>query len=140
MKNPTPSSEYKGGQIMFKVPEKYRITTGMLWSDSSFKNNGRFVVPSPVPGSSRYYAIIASDGLGWEHVSVHVETSTSQKTYTPDWEEMQFIKNLFWEAEDLVIQYHPPQSRYMNVHPHVLHLWRVQGWEATLPQPPLVLI
>ena len=52
--------------------------------------------------------IIASDGFGWEHVSV------SRRDRCPTWEEMCQIKALFWDEDDCVIQYHPPRSEYVN--------------------------
>jgi hypothetical protein len=55
---------------------------------------------------------------GWEHVSV------SCAKRTPTWDEMCFVKNLFWEPEEMVVQLHPPQSRWINQHPYVLHLWK----------------
>jgi hypothetical protein len=82
--------------------------------------------------------IIASDGDvpgelgGWEHVSV----STDRRI--PNWIEMSFVKNLFWAAEECVVQYHPPQSEYVNNHPRVLHLWR---WtKGDFPMPPNILV
>jgi hypothetical protein len=87
--------------------------------------------------------IIASDGMGWEHVSVHVEHFTDDDpkihTYTPYWEEMHFVKRLFWDDDDIVMQIHPKKSDYVNVHPHVLHLWRpTGGWIVPLPEIILV--
>jgi hypothetical protein len=74
----------------------------------------------------------ASDGMSgapWEHVSV------STRNRCPTWEEMAWVKRQFFEDEECVIQYHPPKSAYINVHPFVLHLWRPTG--ATIPMPPL---
>jgi len=45
---------------------------------------------------------------------------------------------LFWDAEDVVIQYHPAKSEYVNVHDNCLHLWRPVGVE--LPTPPRELV
>lgn len=54
----------------------------------------------------------------WEHVSV------STKNRCPTWAEMQMIKDVFWLPEELVLQFHPPQSVYVNTHENCLHLWR----------------
>lgn len=51
---------------------------------------------------------------------------------------MHYIKTLFWDKEDTVIQYHPPQSQYVNCHPFTLHLWRPIG--LTIPVPPSILV
>lgn len=80
--------------------------------------------------------IVVSDGLGWEHVSVHM--NSDGKDRTPTWSEMCRIKNIFWDEEDCVLQYHPPKSDYVNQHKHVLHLWRPIGVEIPRPNPMLV--
>ena len=119
---------------MFHVPEKYRMSSGPMPSDSRFGNNGAFLIP-PLLGR-REFCIIASDGMGWEHVSVHIYEC--KRSRTPNWEEMCHIKNLFWDTEDVVMQIHPRHSNYVNTHPHVLHLWRPT--EAVIPEPPTDLV
>jgi len=78
--------------------------------------------------------VVASNGMGWEHVSVSVERLSK----TPSWEIMCHIKSLFWEPEQAVIQYHPPESCYVNFYPHCLHLWRPLHWELKVPDAILV--
>lgn len=122
---------------MFKVPEKYRITNGPMASDPTYGNNGMFVFQKR--GVDMIYVVIASDGMGWEHVSVHLQSSTNvRKTYTPNWDDMCEIKRIFWGADDTVIQYHPPESDYVNNHPNTLHLWRPIGTD--IPRPPSILV
>lgn len=70
-------------------------------------------------GSARL-RVQSSDGGGWDHVSV------SLATRTPSWEEMCFIKQLFFDDEECVMQLHPPKSEYVNFHRFCLHLWRPQ--------------
>ena len=65
---------------------------------------------------------IASDGMDWEHVSVHMISDGKERT--PTWSEMCKIKDIFWTNEDCVIQYHPPETEYVNNHKHTLHLWK----------------
>ena len=110
--------------------EKYRIVEGHYGSDASFAMVGAFEVPF----ESNVLKIISDDGLAsnWEHVSV------SLKNRCPNWKEMCFVKNVFWEREETVIQYHPPQSEYINNHPYVLHLWKPK--KQVIPLPPWVLI
>lgn len=115
--------------MAFRVPEKFRLRTGRMGSDESFGNNGAFVVPLR---RSQEVFIIASQGLGWEHVSV------SRRDRCPTWEEMCQVKDIFWEPEDRVVQYHPPHSEYVNNHPNCLHLWRPIGVEMPHPDPFLV--
>jgi hypothetical protein len=50
---------------------------------------------------------------------------------------MCFVKSLFWEPEDVVVQYHPAESKYVNNHNFCLHLWR---WKGEMPSPPMDLI
>jgi hypothetical protein len=119
---------------MFHVPENYRILVGRIGSDPSFGNNGAFELP-PLRGGRKVF-VIASDGLGWEHVSAHV--LDGKEFRTPNWSEMCHIKDLFWDAEDVVMQLHPRKSEYVNNHPHTLHLWRPT--EATIPEPPSYLV
>ncbi len=85
-----------------------------------------------IPFRGRKYFVISSvdeaDGIRWEHVSV----SPVGAKKCPDWETMSFVKAIFWDDEDTVIQMHPKRSEYVNVHPHCLHLWRMVGgfpWE-----------
>lgn len=115
---------------MFRVPEKFRLKA---ISDASYGNNGVFEVKvinnsDKPPRRSYLLQVIASDGGGWEHASV------SLAYRTPTWWEMCHIKTVFWEPEDCVLQYHPPESKYINLHPFCLHLWRPTDIE--IPTPP----
>lgn len=64
---------------------------------------------------------------GWEHVSV------SLPKRTPTWAEMCFVKDLFFEEGETVIQLHPPKSQHINIHEFCLHLWRNANGEQQLP-------
>lgn len=110
--------------MTFHAPNRYRVREGALKSVDEDGNNGAFLVPF----ESYTLCCIASDGGGWEHVSV------SLKHRTPSWKQMCFIKDLFWDAEDCCVQYHPPQSEYVNNHEHCLHIWRPIN--EKLPCPP----
>lgn len=113
---------------MFHVPEKWRITTGRLASDASYGTAGAFRIPI----GTTYLSVIVSDGEGWEHVSV------SHTSHIPTWEEMCAIKDLFWDEEDVVIQYHPRKSEYVTNCRTCLHLWRPTTGEIPTPDPWLV--
>lgn len=71
-------------------------------------------------------------GPPWDHVSVSLADSTRDPR-CPTWEEMCWVKGLFWDDEECVIQFHPPKSQYVNVHPYCLHLWKPLGVEIPLP-------
>lgn len=118
------------------VPEKYRVTSGRMGSDSTYGNNGAFFVPRN--GENSPLKVIASDGMGlpegrrWEHVSV------SLPGRPPSWEEMCRVKDLFWDPEDVVVQYHPAEADYVSDHPNCLHLWRALDQHIPVPDPLLV--
>lgn len=81
--------------------------------------------------------VIASNGEGWEHVSVSARELNGHER-CPTWTEMCAIKDLFWEETECVVQFHPPRSEYVNNHAHCLHMWRPT--DATLPLPPSILV
>jgi hypothetical protein len=119
---------------MFHVPEKFRITSNInpLASDSSFGNNGAFAI-----GLKDCRALcIASDGMGWKHVSAHIFEKGIEKI--PTWEQMCILKDLFWDEDDCVMQLHPPKKDYINNHKNCLHLWRPIGKEIPTPDPIMV--
>ena len=123
--------------MSFHVPEANRMTHHPLpqfCSDAEDGNNGAFEMPSVEPGWSLF--LIASDGGGWEHVSVHARRGIQART--PSWREMCFVKDTFWDAEDVVMQLHPRKSEYVNCHPNCLHLWRPT--EAHVPTPPALFV
>src|SRR5262245_30266106 len=115
--------------MAFHVPESSRLLSGPMGSRPHEGQWGAFVMNSPEPGWQ--LALICDDGtttavaesIGWEHVSVHA-FKAADKMRTPTWKEMAFVKDVCWDDEDVVVQYHPPKSEYVNEHPHVLHLWR----------------
>jgi hypothetical protein len=119
---------------------KYRVTRGEMASTADCGNYGAFRVPL----SAKVVAIvIANDGeeCGWEHVSVHIryqDRNGKMHMRTPTWDEMCAIKGLFFEAEETVIQFHPPASSYVNRHPHCLHLWRPEA--VAIPLPPIEFV
>lgn len=86
---------------------------------------GAFVVNM---NNKQIRTISSGPDSGWEHVSV------SLKHRTPTWDEMCFVKDLFWEEDECVIQYHPAKSDYVNFHPYCLHMWK--PIEIEIPKPP----
>lgn len=106
--------------------------------------NGAFLIPysretyNPGKTSSPecHLAVIASNEGDWDHVSVHVRDAEAKEELErcPTWDEMKFVKELFFLRTETVVQYHPAESDYVNIHEFVLHLWRPQRVE--LPMPP----
>lgn len=115
--------------MSFHVPNKKRIRTGRLASEDSIGNAGAFAIKLR---NSQLVFVIASDAMGWEHVSV------SRLDSCPTWDEMCQIKAMFWDEEDCVIQFHPARSDYVNNHPNCLHLWRPTDVE--MPVPPSIMV
>lgn len=72
--------------------------------------------------------VIASRGDGWDHVSA------SRSDRIPLWTEMCAVKELFFDDDECVIQYHPPRQQYVNCHKFCLHLWKPTA--QALPLPP----
>ena len=80
---------------------------------------------------------IASTGGGWDHVSVSPGSPSRKKC--PTWDEMCAIKAMFFEPEEVAVEYHPAESEYVNNHPYCLHIWRPNNG-ATLPTPPKLFV
>lgn len=128
---------------MFHVPENYRLRKGVSRSDSSHGNNGVFLVPHhKITGY--VYCVVASEcaveagGFKWEHISVHLESKFRKVDRCPTWQEMCFIKSIFWDECDVVVQYHPAETDYVNLHELTLHLWRPV--DQVLPVPPVEMV
>lgn len=105
---------------------------------------GVFIIPRIKVGKKtilRSMRVIASDGtldeldghpmdIGWEHVSVTLLNMPA----CPTWEEMCFVKDLFWPDDECVVQFHPPKANYVDIHKTCLHLWKKIG--EAFPMPP----
>lgn len=92
---------------------------------------GCFEVPSKVDGQT--LRIILSKGqYGWDHASI------SKRRRTPTWGEMEYVRRLFFEDHEAVMQYHAPIAEYVDGsvlgHPYCLHLWRPLN--EKIPSPP----
>lgn len=92
------------------------------WGNADF---GVFNVPTR---RSQYrLRCIASKGEGWEHVSV------SLPDRVPDWGEMEHVKRLFFEDDEIAVQFHVPPAQHISVCHTCLHLWRPLEWKLKLP-------
>ena len=128
--------------MSWKIPEQFRISFRQSKKGDSF---GGFQVPSPdrTRITKTDLMIIATDGMPgieWEHVSVRAvkNISGNWKNLLPNWGEMCYVKSLFWDDEDVVMQLHPKKSEYINNHSCVLHLWRPANLE--IPTPPSIAV
>ncbi|MEM7789269.1 MAG: hypothetical protein AAF594_16240 [Bacteroidota bacterium] len=134
------------------VLKRGRIRKGRMASDESSGLTGLFLLSPPAslygeddPGKGRI-AVIATDPASmdrgdfmtaeeaaWEHVSVSVKGLGR----TPTWEEMAWVKRLFWLPTETVIEYHPPEAEYVN-NTEALHLWRRVGQDVDRPPASLI--
>lgn len=71
-----------------------------------------------MPSGTQAQIVVGTNEEGWEHVSVSLRAKR-----LPTWDEMNMIKDIFWEDEEEVVQIHPKKSRYVNL-AEALHLWR----------------
>lgn len=108
--------------------QQYRLpdpATGIVYSQDI---DGAYLVPY----KGLMLRVIASDGLGWDHVSV------SLPNRCPTWEELEHVRKLFFRDDETVMQLHVPVADHRSLHPYCLHLWRPQGVE--IPRPPNALV
>jgi hypothetical protein len=96
-----------------KQLNKYRVILEHYGTSGDDKNGAFLVIYKKAE-----LRIIASNDAGWDHVSV------SLVNRTPTWEEMDYIKRMFFRQDEIAIQYHMPERDHINIHPNCLHLWR----------------
>lgn len=94
------------------------------------EHNGAFKINN----GKDFYFVIASDGDGFDHVSVtrHKNNGTNIKK-CPTLDEMKKIKNIFFKDDEIVYQIFPSSDEYINEHPYCLHLWRPNNKDFSLP-------
>lgn len=57
------------------------------------------------------------DGALWLHVSM------SRRGRLPSWEDLRFVKDVVIGRDRKALQILPSADEYVNIHPHVLHLY-----------------
>ena len=115
--------------LLLDYVSKYRRTDKAIiryFGHIGDSENGAFEIPSPIDRASM--RVVASSDGTWEHVSV------SRKNRCPNWIEMDYVKRLFFNADEVVVQYHVAESDHINVHDYCLHLWR--NTKEPFPLPP----
>ena len=90
--------------------EPHRFRTGP-WGSATGDDFGAFKIPGP---AGEELMIIASPGdasqnIPWEHVSV------STRHRCPTWKEMCYVKDLFWNEDEAVMQFHPPTPDFPTI-------------------------
>ena len=91
---------------------------------------GIFMIPSPI--DKALIMVVASNGAGWDHVSV------SRPNRCPNWPEMELIAGLFFKDDETAMQLHVPATDHVNNHPFCLHWWRPH--EVEIPRPDAILV
>lgn len=120
-------------RLQFSALEKGRWRKGPYGSNPG-DDFGAFEIDGPC---NQRLKILASPGdanenIPWEHVSV------SCMNRCPNWAEMCYVKDIFWDLEDTVMQLHVPKSQWINQHPYCLHLWR--PLKEGIPLPPSIAV
>ncbi len=91
---------------------------------------GAFRIPSPL--DKALIMVVASNGEGWDHVSV------SRTNRCPNWPEMERRAGLFFKDDETAMQLHVPRADHLNLHPYCLHWWRPH--DGTIPRPPSTMV
>lgn len=78
--------------------------------------------------SNKMLQYVFSWGGGWEHLSVSLPRKC------PTWEQMCKMKEIFYDDEEVCVEYHPRRSDYVNMHQYCLHIWR--PIDESIPTPP----
>ena len=118
----------------FKHIDKYKIETPPNYAKLMKHKNSEFIGAYEITfenSSRQTFLVMASIDkyCEWEHVSVSVLTADR----TPKWNEMSYIKDLFFEEDEYVIQFHPAKKDYINFIGNCLHLWRNRLYPQRIP-------
>jgi len=114
------------------IPKQYANMIGISESERmGDEYNGAFLYDSPVRNGELLRALARSSN-GWDHVSV------SLLDRCPSWEEMEWIKHLFFLPNEIAFQLHVPIKEHINSHPYTLHLWRPH--HIPIPLPPSTMV
>lgn len=112
--------------------EKYRAKHPLGFEHKHGDPFGWFVIPTKPNGPTLFVMVAPADET-WQHVSV------SRGDRFPTWEEMCMVKDLFFDEEEVVVQFHPRKSQYVSLAKNCLHLWRLNDGRE-FPTPPSILV
>ena len=101
-----------------------------LYGSTGDGGNGVFELRSSFDGAP--LLVVASNGDGWDHVSV------SCGRRLPTYQDMQDVFRLFFRDDETAMQLHVPPNEHINCHPNCLHLWRPQL--QAIPKPGTYMI
>lgn len=78
---------------------------------------------------------------GWDHIAIHVrawDKARKSLARAPSPSETAWLKDLFFEPQEPVLQFHLARNHPLHAQAFVVHLWRPTIGEITLPPPELV--
>lgn len=84
------------------------------------------------PATNKQMFFKFTRNMGWEHLSV------SLPHRCPTWEQMCFMKDQFWNDDEVCFQLHPKKEDYVNNHNYCLHIWR--NIETEIITPPRIMV
>lgn len=124
--------------LMHPAINRFRMTGDeviALYGSVGDETCGRFMIPKGFSKVVNYRTVvfsvdtlvIASSGESWDHVSA------SNISSTPSWAEMSALHALFFKPDEVAYQLHVPSKQHINLHPHVLHIWRPLNGTILLP-------
>ena len=106
--------------------KKVNKITGVEW-DNQLMPFGMRGGTLKLPSGDLCSVVAGWNEGGWEHVSI----SLIYTKRLPTWDEMCYVKDLFWESDEEVVQIHPKKSEYVNIM-EALHLWRPKDGDWSL--------
>lgn len=98
--------------------EKEYKSKAMWKTNKTFEQWGVKCGIIKLPTGAQGSVVVGRNEEGWEHVSLSL-----YRQKLPTWDEMCYIKNIFWDEEEEVVQIHPKKSKYVDL-TEALHLWR----------------
>ena len=118
-----------------KFPEQFRWKDAPKpYATSAGEPFGLFIIKA-ASANGRILKVMACcatpESNGWEHASVSLLDYPKK---TPSWEELCVVKDLFWDANECVVQFHPRKIDAVNI-AQVLHLWRDTKNPFGMPPP-----
>lgn len=113
--------------------DQYRVSDGVMRSPSGVPY-GMFFIPGPC--AQELKCIVSAGTVDpqypWDHLSV------SCRNRCPNWQEMEFVKHIFFKEDEYAMQLHVPVANHINLHPFVLHIWRPLNAVIPIPNPIMV--
>ena len=115
----TPHLLFMGPKAGFE--QKHEVYHGQVsWDDLKFRGSVVF-------------------GFNENGIMEHVSVSSFSRAQLPSWEVMCRLKDMFWNKDEMVVQIHPAESRYVHGVlglENVLHLWRPKDGDFKLLNHP----